>query len=107
MLQDDVLPLGIPEMHDIGRMSVDFPPIENHSQFYQRSILARNILFACEDCDGALIPSAQCVVCKKTSSRICVKCSSKVRLDWHKSCECLILVAFMQTRKSHEVLKTR
>ncbi|RDJ36442.1 MAG: hypothetical protein DWQ19_07595 [Crenarchaeota archaeon] len=99
MQQTDVFSTVIPDVRDSCILSADFPPMKNHSSNYQKSILARNILFACEDCNGALIPSTLCVVCKKTNSRICVKCSSKIRLDGHKSCECLILLSLMHSEK--------
>ena len=83
-----------------SRPPVNFPHIANQSLSYERSTLARNILFACEDCDGPMVPISHCIICKKTSHRRCVKCASKVRLDIHKSCECLSLLGSLHANRN-------
>ena len=99
MKQVDGLSPLIPEMRDSSQSLVNFPYSENHSLNYERSTLARSILFACEDCDGPMVPISHCIICKKTSHRRCVKCASKIRLDIHKSCECLALLGSLHASR--------
>jgi hypothetical protein len=60
--------------------------------------LAMDVLFACHKCDGPLVPSSECTVCKRTSLRKCAKCGHEVPHGHHQSCEFLIL--FRQLRSS-------
>lgn len=38
--------------------------------------LIKNLFYACERCDGALVQLATCGVCKRTVLRICVRCKA-------------------------------
>jgi len=48
--------------------------------------LMRRLFYACEKCDGALIQTASCIVCRRTSIRECVRCATISRTA-HTSCE--------------------
>ncbi len=38
--------------------------------------LIKKLCYACENCDGALVQLATCVVCKRTVLRICIHCET-------------------------------
>ena len=38
--------------------------------------LIKKLCYACENCDGALVQLATCIVCKRTVLRICVHCET-------------------------------
>jgi len=48
--------------------------------------LIKNLLYACEECDGALVQLATCTVCKRTALRICVCCNAVFNIQ-HVSCQ--------------------
>jgi|SRR3972149_6583879 len=48
--------------------------------------LAKSVLFACELCNGPLVPSSACIICKKASSRTCLKCNLRKLTGTHLLC---------------------
>lgn len=45
----------------------------------------KKMFFECEKCDGALVQLATCIVCKRTAMRICVNCTTVLKIP-HESC---------------------
>jgi hypothetical protein len=54
--------------------------------------LAKEALFSCHKCHGALVPYSECPVCSRTSFRKCTRCKNEVPNGSHQSCEYLILL---------------
>lgn len=52
--------------------------------------LSKNFFYACSICEGSLIPTAVCEICKRTSIRKCVKCNHVCAMSNHESCRFLI-----------------
>ena len=59
-----------------------------------------NFLYACEVCDGPLVPVALCTVCKRASVRKCLHCQRDIIIGTHSSCSALTFFyrVFMLTR---------
>src|SRR3989344_1386578 len=64
------------------------------------SSLTRTVLFVCDFCDGPLVPSSLCTICKKTVTRVCVKCGNAKKTSPHTICCDLILLGSMIKRDS-------
>ena len=56
------------------------------------SLLAKSVLFACSQCDGPLVPSSYCIICKKTAARYCANCGSIRDMGIHDSCKNLVII---------------
>lgn len=65
--------------------------------------LVKNVYFACIKCDGPLVPSSQCTVCKKTSYRRCVSCTNEIPTGNHDSCNYLVLLGSLRSKTHSEV----
>ena len=52
-----------------------------------------NFLYACENCDGPLAPTAVCLVCKRATIRKCLHCQRDIITGTHLSCSTLIFFA--------------
>ena len=59
------------------------------------SSLTKTVLFVCDSCDGPLVPSSLCTVCRKTATRICVNCGITKKTSTHTICCDLILLGGM------------
>lgn len=55
--------------------------------------IIKSILFACEKCNGPLVPNSICIVCKKTSIRNCQNCGIKEESGNHVYCGYLIFAS--------------
>lgn len=64
--------------------SILFNSINKKLSYYEN--LMKKLLYSCEKCNGALVQLAACVICKRTTMRICVKCSSTFKTS-HDSCK--------------------
>jgi len=62
----------------------------------EKEMLERTLFFACETCNGPLIPNLTCPICKRASSRICQKCQVQMRTGNHQVC------IFVMMRKLHK-----
>jgi hypothetical protein len=60
-------------------------PVHVREKLFSYETLMKKLFYACEKCDGALIQLATCVVCKRTSMRICVNCATVSKTP-HESC---------------------
>jgi len=67
------------------------------------SSLTKTVLFVCDFCEGALVPSSLCTVCKKTATRVCVKCGNAKKTNPHTICCDLILLGSMIKKDLHKV----
>ena len=67
--------------------------------FIDERTLTSALLFACEKCDGPLIPISGCLVCKKTVFRKCIKCDLIKKVGNHDNCF-LLLSYFLYFKKS-------
>lgn len=47
--------------------------------------LIRKLFYACEYCDGALVQLANCIVCKRSTVRKCVRCNTELCVT-HTTC---------------------
>lgn len=70
------------------------------------SSLTKTVLFVCDSCDGPLVPSSLCTICKKTATRICVKCGNAKKTNTHTTCCDLLLLSSMIRKDSHKVDNT-
>lgn len=59
------------------------------------SSLSKTVLFVCDSCDGPLVPSSLCTVCRKTATRTCVNCGTTKKTSTHTICCDLILLGGM------------
>lgn len=48
--------------------------------------LIKKLCYACENCDGALVQLATCIICKRTVLRVCVCCNTVFNTS-HMSCK--------------------
>lgn len=67
------------------------------------SSLTKTVLFVCDLCDGPLVPSSLCTVCKKTATRVCVKCGNAKKTNTHTTCCDLLLLGSMIRKDLHKV----
>ncbi len=67
------------------------------------SILAKSVLFACSQCDGPLVPSSYCIVCKKTAIRCCNQCGTIRDMGIHDSCKDVIILGNEVSHNSFEI----
>ena len=51
-----------------------------------------DFLYACENCDGPLVPTALCIVCKRAANRECLHCQKRIVAGTHSSCSTLIFL---------------
>lgn len=74
--------------------SSDSPKHENRQENdFVSSNFQCNFLYACENCDGPLAPTAVCIVCKRASIRKCLHCQRDIITGTHLSCDTLISFA--------------
>ena len=69
-------------------------------------ILSKSIFYACNRCDGALVPISVCIFCKRPSLRSCTNCDMTIDTRYHESCKILIVFGNAICKKSIEGLKT-
>ena len=73
-------------------------PFVTHSQpitSKDDGILSKSIFYACNRCDGALVPISTCIFCKRPSLRSCTNCDMTIDTRYHESCK--ILISFVNT----------
>jgi hypothetical protein len=75
------------------------------SKLINRRVLTSNVFFACQNCDGPLIPSSLCVVCHKSSMRLCQKCGLQKKFGFHLLCSYLVLLNENKKNKPCKVEK--
>ena len=67
------------------------------------SSLTKTVLFVCDSCNGPLVPSSLCTVCKKTAIRMCVKCGNTKKTNPHTTCCDLLLLGSMIRKDLHKI----
>lgn len=83
----------------------DEKPIPNISQYQSINskddvILSKSIFYACNRCDGALVPISVCIFCRRPSLRSCTNCNMIIDTRYHESCKILITFGNMVSKKS-------
>ncbi len=63
-------------------------------------ILSKSIFYACNRCDGALVPISVCIFCKRPSLRSCTNCDMIIDTRYHESCKILIVFGNTISKKS-------
>lgn len=80
-----------------------FTPNISHNQSINSKddvILSKSIFYACNRCDGALVPISVCIFCKRPSLRSCTNCDMIIDTRYHESCKILITFGNMISKKS-------
>jgi len=78
--------------------------IDSNSIVDERN-LSSALLFGCEKCTGPLIPISECLVCKRTIFRRCIKCDLVKKTGNHENCF-LALNYFFYYKKSPSKVET-
>ncbi|QLH06830.1 hypothetical protein C5F50_06875 [Nitrosopumilus ureiphilus] len=68
-------------------------------------ILSKSIFYACNRCDGALIPISICIFCKRPSLRSCTNCDMTIDTRYHESCKILISFGNTISKKKYRGIK--
>ena len=69
------------------------------ANFNDGNNLSKNIFFACDICEGPLVPITICIVCKKAEMRRCTRCLFLRNTYSHDACKCLIAVGSKISKK--------
>jgi len=82
----------------------DYIKSENRHKNIVSSNFPCNFLYACENCDGPLAPTALCIVCRRASARKCLHCQRNIITGTHLSCSTLIVFAkdILRTRQTNK-----
>ena len=83
-------------------------PVQSHNHITElmnsndEADLSRSIFYACNVCEGPLIPIANCVFCKRASVRTCAACNGIREIQHHEPCKILVSFASAVLQKYTE-----
>ena len=69
------------------------------ANFNDGNDLSKNIFYACDICEGPLVPVSICTICKKATLRSCTKCDVIRNIHSHEACKNLASFASTVSKK--------
>lgn len=90
-----------------GTSSIETPQIDESKSAGDNSLslvrpkfndgndFSKSLFYACDICEGPLVPVSICTICKKATLRGCIKCDTVKNMHSHEACKSL--ASFVRT----------